>query len=42
MYDLFGMFKNNLIFFVLLDYVNLREVGYSMSWGVWVFISRKF
>lgn len=31
MYDLFGMFKNNPIFFVSLDRVNLREAGYSMS-----------
>lgn len=41
MYDLFGMFKNNPIFFVLLDQVNLREAGYGKSLGSWVFISFK-
>lgn len=41
MYDLFGMFKNTPVFFVSLDLVNLREAGYDMSLGSWVFISFK-
>lgn len=41
MHDLFGVFKNSPVFFVSLEHVNLREAGYDMSLGSWVFISFK-